>query len=46
VAINKDRVLAAYHELVAQTGSYIIARALVIQRFKLSAAEAERVLPS
>ncbi len=39
-----ERIRAAYHALAAQTGSYLTARALVMQRFNLSAAQADRLL--
>lgn len=38
-----DRIRAAYRELAAHTGSYLIARAVVMQRYGLSAAQADRL---
>ncbi len=40
-----EEVRAAYTELAAQTGSYVVARAVVVQRYGLTAAQANRYLP-
>ncbi len=40
-----EEVRAAYAALAAQTGSYVVARAVVVQRYGLTASQANRYLP-
>lgn len=41
---NARKVLALYRAEAARTGSYLVARQTIIARFKLTAAQADRII--